>query len=71
MALDLDRMRQKLNNVTGKGTDSNRTNFWKPQDGESNIRIVATKDGDPFKDCLLYTSPRPRDQRGSGGRGGG
>lgn len=54
MALDLDRMRQKLNSVTGKSTDSNRTNFWKPQDGESNIRIVATKDGDPFKEKWFH-----------------
>jgi hypothetical protein len=54
MALDLDRMRQKLNNVTGKATDGNRTNFWKPQDGESNIRIVPTADGDPFKEKWFH-----------------
>ena len=54
MALDLDRMRKKLNDVTGKAGDSNRTNFWKPQDGESNIRIVPTSDGDPFKEKWFH-----------------
>ena len=53
MALDLDRMRAKLNNVTGKG-DGNRTDFWKPQDGENNIRIVPTSDGDPFKEKFFH-----------------
>lgn len=53
MAIDLDRMRAKLNNVTGKG-DGTRTEFWKPQDGENNIRIVPTSDGDPFKEKFFH-----------------
>lgn len=54
MALDLDRMRQKLNDVNGKGGGGNKTNFWKPQDGENNIRIVPTPDGDPFKEKYFH-----------------
>ena len=45
MTLDLDRMREKLNAVTGKG-DGKRGDFWKPQDGENNVRIVPTPDGE-------------------------
>ena len=53
MALDLDRMRAKLNNLSGKG-GKDRTEFWKPEDGESNIRIVPTSDGDPFKEKWFH-----------------
>ena len=52
MAIDLDRMRAKLNNLSGKG--NGRTEFWKPEDGESNIRIVPTADGDPFKEKWFH-----------------
>lgn len=54
MALNLDRMREKLNAVTGKGGGGSRTEFWKPQDGENNIRIVPTPDGDPFKEKFFH-----------------
>ncbi len=47
MALNLDAMRSKLASVTG--ADKKRNNFWRPQDGESNIRILPTADGDPFQ----------------------
>tara|TARA_R100001129_G_scaffold16523_1_gene10809 strand:+ start:605 stop:1378 length:774 start_codon:yes stop_codon:yes gene_type:complete len=53
MALNLDRMREKLNAVTGKG-DGKRGDFWKPKDGENNIRIVPTPDGDPFKEKFFH-----------------
>lgn len=53
MALNLDRMREKLNAVTGKGGGS-RTEFWKPKDGENNVRIVPTPDGDPFKEKFFH-----------------
>ena len=45
MALNLDAMRAKLDKLNGK--DGSRKNFWRPEDGESNIRIVPTADGDP------------------------
>ena len=53
MALNLDKMKAKLNTLTGKGDSSKRV-FWKPQDGESNIRIVPTPDGDPFKEFFFH-----------------
>ena len=46
MALNLDAMKAKLDKLNGKG--DGKKNFWRPEDGESNIRIVSTKDGDPF-----------------------
>ena len=35
-------------------SDHSSPNFWKPQDGESNIRIVPTADGDPFKEKWFH-----------------
>ncbi len=48
MAIDLKKMRQKLADLHNKGGNGG-TRFWKPQDGESVIRILPTADGDPFK----------------------
>ena len=49
MALNLDAMKAKLDKLNGKG-DSGRNQFWRPEDGENNVRIVSTPDGDPFKE---------------------
>ena len=38
MALNLDAMKAKLDKLNGKG--DGKKNFWRPEDGESNIRIV-------------------------------
>jgi len=51
MALDLDRMREKLNTVTGKG--GSRTDFWKPQDGESNVRNRSNTGWRPIQGKVL------------------
>tara|TARA_B100001094_G_C18130615_1_gene772026 strand:+ start:711 stop:1472 length:762 start_codon:yes stop_codon:yes gene_type:complete len=53
MALNLDLMKQKMNTLNGKG-DSKKNNFWRPEDGENNIRIVPTADGDPFKEKWFH-----------------
>jgi len=53
MGIDMEKMRsrrQALDNKNGNG----RENFWRPQDGETTIRIVPTPDGDPFKDYWLH-----------------
>ena len=52
MALDIDRMRAKLNALQGK--DSTKNSFWRPEDGENNVRIVPTSDGDPFKEKWFH-----------------
>lgn len=53
MALNLDLMKQKMASLAGKG-DGKKNNFWRPQDGENNIRIVPTADGDPFKEKYFH-----------------
>ena len=53
MALNLDLMKQKMASLTGKG-DGKKNSFWRPQDGENNIRIVPTADGDPFKEKFFH-----------------
>ena len=40
MALDMSKMRAKLDNLQGRG-DGKKSNFWRPKDGEQTIRIVS------------------------------
>ena len=56
MAIDLEKMRQKLNKLNNKG--GNDKNFWSPPDGDSTIRIVPVKDGDPFKEFFFHYIPK-------------
>jgi len=53
MAINLDKMRQKLDALSKKGGDK-RNFFWKPQDGEQTLRIVPDPDGDPFKEFWFH-----------------
>jgi len=52
MAINLDKMREKLATVRGENRD--KDSFWRPQDGEQDIRIVPTSDGDPFKEKWFH-----------------
>ena len=53
MAIDMSKMRGKLNAVQNRG--ANRTSqFWRPSDGDQTIRIVPTADGDPFKEFWFH-----------------
>lgn len=54
MAIDFEKMRQKLNALQGKGNDSKQNAFWKPQDGDQTVRIIPTPDGDPFKEFHFH-----------------
>jgi len=54
MALNLEAMREKLNaSVNGNKGKSNDTR-WKPEQGDQTIRILPTKDGDPFKEYHFH-----------------
>ena len=53
MAINLDKMRQKLDALSKKGGDK-KNFFWKPQDGEQTLRIVPDPDGDPFKEFWFH-----------------
>lgn len=52
MAIDLAKMRERLQAAQNKGGGDNT--FWRPSDGEQSIRIVPTADGDPFKDYWFH-----------------
>jgi hypothetical protein len=53
MAINLDKMRKKLDALNTKGGER-RNFFWKPQDGEQTLRIVPDPDGDPFKEFWFH-----------------
>ena len=52
MALDMEKMRAKAAALQNKG--GGKDVFWRPQDGETTIRIVPTADGDPFKEYWFH-----------------
>ena len=52
MAIDLKKMRAKLDAMQNKG--KGKSNWWKPSDGDQSIRIVPTPDGDPFKEHWFH-----------------
>ena len=54
MAIDLSKMRAKLQAAEGKQKSSGKDLFWKPTDGESVIRIVPDRDGDPFREFWFH-----------------
>ena len=49
----MKKMKEKLNALQNRGQGS-KNNFWRPQDGETTIRIVPTEDGDPFKEFWFH-----------------
>ena len=55
MAINLELMRKKLAVLKGevKGGGSNSP-FFRPEEGEQDIRIVPSPDGDPFKDFWFH-----------------
>ncbi len=55
MAIDLDAIRNKLNQLSGQ--NSRRNTNWRPQEGEeANVRILSfpDNDGQPFKERWFY-----------------
>jgi hypothetical protein len=54
MAIDLKAMRAKLSQLNSKGSSSSGPKFWKIPDGESVIRVLPVKDGDPFKEFHFH-----------------
>ena len=49
MALDLEKMKAKLQDLESGGRSKKDNVFWKPSEGDQEVRIVPTADGDPFK----------------------
>jgi len=54
MAIDLNKMRAKLEALKNRGNRGEDGPMWKPKEGEQAIRIVPTPDGDPFKEFWLH-----------------
>ena len=54
MALNIELMRQKLNNSQNKNSGNKNDTKWKPSEGDQTIRILPTKDGDPFKEFHFH-----------------
>lgn len=49
MVLDLNKMKQKLQISENGGRPKEESIFWRPQEGDQDIRVLPTEDGDPFK----------------------
>ena len=64
MALDMTRMKEKLQTSESGGRSSKDNAFWKPTEGDQDIRLVPTEDGDPFKVYHFHYN------LGEGARGG-
>ena len=56
MAIDLKKMREKLQKLNDKsGGKGKTTQYWKPvENADSTIRIVPTEDGDPLKEFYFH-----------------
>ena len=52
MALDLEKMKAKRDALENRG--NGKSAFWRPEDGETTIRLVPTADGDPFKEYWFH-----------------
>ena len=64
MALDMAKMKEKLQNLESGGKSKQDQVWWRPQEGDQDIRIVPTEDGDPFKVYHFHYN------LGEGARGG-
>ena len=51
MGINLEKMKATRDALENRGGQSA---FWRPEDGDNNIRIVPTADGDPFKEYWFH-----------------
>jgi len=51
MSIDLAKMKAKRDALENRG---GKNAFWRPDDGETVIRILPTSDGDPFKEFWFH-----------------
>lgn len=55
MGIDIKKMLEKKKQLeTPTGGQSNGSVFWKPEEGDSKIRILCPEDGDPFKGFYFH-----------------
>ena len=53
MGINMEKMRARMEALQGNGNNK-KNSFWKPQEGEQTIRLVAPADGDPFRDYWFH-----------------
>ena len=55
MGIDMELMRRKLASLRGEGNKDNGNSPWfKPDEGDTDIRIVPSSDGDPLKEMFFH-----------------
>lgn len=54
MAIDMELMRKKLASLRGEGNRDSNSPWFKPDEGDTVIRIVPTGDGDPLKEKFFH-----------------
>ena len=55
MGIDMELMRRKLATLRGDLRDSGQASVWfRPDEGDTDIRIVPTSDGDPLKEMFFH-----------------
>jgi hypothetical protein len=64
MVLDMAKMKAKLQELENGGKSKSDNVWWRPQEGDQDIRLVPTEDGDPFKVFHFHYN------LGDGARGG-
>jgi hypothetical protein len=54
MAINMDLMRRKLATLRGENKGDSSSPWFKPEEGDTDIRIVPAKDGDPLKEMFFH-----------------
>ena len=54
MSINMELMRKKLAALRGEGTNDSTSVWFKPDEGDTDIRIVPTNDGDPLKEMFFH-----------------
>lgn len=54
MSINIELMRKKLARLKGEETSTEVSVFFKPEEGEQDIRIVPAPDGDPLKEVFFH-----------------
>lgn len=54
MSINMELMRKKLASLRGEGRRDGDSLFFKPEEGDQDIRIIPTPDGDPLKEMYFH-----------------
>lgn len=54
MSINMELMRKKLATLRGEGADKGDSVWFKSDEGDTDIRIVPTSDGDPLKEMFFH-----------------